>query len=88
MRACIGPLLASQVLNNAHSKNLERSPLRFMQTGKALNAFRATAVSELIVEKCKLYDPLIGVLEDAVVICSGIQLVRKALEIKPRGAIN
>jgi len=35
-----------------------------------------------IVEKSKIFDPVIGVLEDAVAICAGIYIVKHALEVK------
>jgi uncharacterized membrane protein len=141
MRTTSAPVIANQILIKHPSKNLSKSPLKFIGSKKAGTAFKVSAVGELvgdklpftpnriepggiigrclsgglvgaaifktnkdnafigaligsaaafagtfgsyylrreIVKRTDIYDPLIGALEDALVIGAGIALVKSA----------
>ena len=141
MRSSSAPVITSHILSHHHSKSLEKSPLRFMQSSNVATALKVMALSELVmdklpstpnrikppvlaarclsgalagasifkatgnnaitgallggaaafastfgsfylrkgtVSKTKLYDPVIGAIEDALVIGAGVGLARIA----------
>ena len=51
MRTSSAPVITSHILSHHHSKNLEQSPLSFMQSKTVANTLKIIAISELVVDK-------------------------------------
>jgi uncharacterized membrane protein len=51
MRSTSAPVITSHILSHHHSKNLEHSPLRFMQSVNVAKILKFVALSELVVDK-------------------------------------
>ncbi|MGF7042879.1 DUF4126 family protein [Mucilaginibacter lappiensis] len=51
MRSTSAPVITSHILSHHHSKNLEHSPLRFMQSANVAKVLKLVALSELVADK-------------------------------------
>lgn len=51
MRSTAAPAIASHILSHHHSKQLEHSPLSFMQSKNLAIALKVMAVGELVIDK-------------------------------------
>jgi len=51
MRTSAAPVITSQILSHHHSKRLEKSPLRFMQSKTVANALTVLSVTEVVMDK-------------------------------------
>jgi uncharacterized membrane protein len=51
MRTFAAPVIASHILSNHPSKELNKSPLKFMQSGVTAAVFKVLAVGELVGDK-------------------------------------
>ncbi|MDB5111895.1 MAG: putative rane protein [Mucilaginibacter sp.] len=51
MRSTSAPVITSHILSHHHSKNLEQSPLNFMQSVNVSKVLKVVALSELVLDK-------------------------------------
>jgi uncharacterized membrane protein len=51
MRTSSAPVITSHILSHHRSRNLEHSPLSFMQSRTVANTLKVIAISELVVDK-------------------------------------